>query len=180
MKKKINPAFSFIVGIISFVILILFDRVTKQWAVFRLKDQDPIVLIPDVFQFYYLENHGAAFGIMQGRQFVFAIIAIVILAVIVYVYIRLPLTRKYRIIRILTVMISAGAIGNFTDRVTQHYVVDFFYFNLINFPVFNVADIYVTCATILLVLIVLFKYKDEDFTEMVHCLKLKKTDELNR
>lgn len=174
MEKKINPAFSICVGIVSFVILIIFDRVTKQWAVFRLKDGEPIILIRDVFQFYYLENHGAAFGILQGRQFVFIIITVVILAVIVYVYARLPYERKFRIIRILLVMISAGAIGNFTDRVMQNYVVDFFYFNLINFPVFNVADIYVTCATILLVLVVLFRYRDDDFTEIARSLKLKK------
>ncbi len=177
MKKKISPAFSSLVGIISFVILILFDRFTKQWAVIHLKDQDSIVLIRDVFRLYYLENHGAAFGILQGRQFVFFFITVVILAVIVFVYIRLPYNRKYRIIRVLIVMISAGAVGNFIDRVTQNYVVDFFYFELINFPVFNVADVYVTCATILLVLVVLFRYSDEDFTEILSSLRFKKTDD---
>ena len=57
-------------------------------------------------------------------------------------------------------------IGNFIDRVTQRYVVDFFYFRLINFPVFNVADIYVTVAAVLLILCLLF-YKEEDFERIL-------------
>lgn len=62
--------------------------------------------------------------------------------------------------------VFAGAIGNFIDRVTQRYVVDFFYFRLINFPVFNVADIYVTVAAVLLILCLLF-YKEEDFERIL-------------
>jgi signal peptidase II len=60
-------------------------------------------------------------------------------------------------------LISAGAVGNLADRVFLGYVRDFIYFSLINFPVFNVADIYVTAGTVVLVLLVLFCYKDEDF-----------------
>ena len=60
-------------------------------------------------------------------------------------------------------MITAGALGNMIDRVAKGYVVDFFYFKLINFPIFNVADIYVTTATALLLIVMCFYYKDEDF-----------------
>ena len=56
-----------------------------------------------------------------------------------------------------------GAAGNFIDRLFRGYVVDFIYFSLIDFPVFNIADIYVVCGGIVLVLLVVFKYKDEDF-----------------
>ena len=60
-------------------------------------------------------------------------------------------------------MITAGGIGNLIDRVRLNYVVDFIYFSLIDFPVFNVADIYVTVSMFLLLILVLFYYKDEDF-----------------
>lgn len=173
MERKIRPSFSITTGIICFVLLTVFDQITKKQAVLRLKDQEPVILIKNVFQLYYLENHGAAFGILQGRQIVFVIITVIILAVIVYLYARFPFKRKYRLIRVFMVMISAGAIGNFIDRLTQNYVVDFFYFNLINFPVFNVADVYVTCATILLVLTVLFKLKEEDMAEILRGIRIK-------
>ena len=60
------------------------------------------------------------------------------------------------------VLIFAGAIGNFIDRIRQGFVVDFLYFELIDFPIFNVADIYVTVGCILLILLLLFYYKDEE------------------
>ena len=62
------------------------------------------------------------------------------------------------------IILTAGAIGNFIDRLTRGYVVDFFYFSLIDFPVFNIADMYVVCSGILLVILVCFRYKnDEDY-----------------
>ena len=67
-------------------------------------------------------------------------------------------------LKIAGILIYAGAIGNFIDRIRQSYVVDFFYFELIDFPVFNVADIYVTLSAIALIIVVLFYYKEEDFS----------------
>ena len=61
------------------------------------------------------------------------------------------------------IFFTAGAIGNFIDRIVQQYVIDFFYFKLINFPIFNVADIYVTCAAFVMLFLGIFYYKDEDF-----------------
>ncbi|MCD8333401.1 MAG: signal peptidase II [Clostridiales bacterium] len=170
MENKIKPLPSIFCGSICFVLLTLLDQITKKWAVLGLRGRDPVILIENVFELYYLENHGAAFGILQGQRNMFIVITVVILAVIVYMYARLPFTKKYRLIRVFLVLISAGAVGNFIDRVTQDYVVDFFYFVLIDFPVFNVADIYVTCSTVLLILVVLFKLREEDFTEILQSL----------
>ena len=153
------------------------DQLTKKCAVLFLKGQDPVILIRNVFQLYYLENHGAAFGLLQGRRSVFICITVIILALIIYLYVRIPFKRKFRVLRILMVLIAAGAVGNFIDRVTQHYVVDFFYFEWINFPVFNVADIYVTCATILLVLVILFRFRDEDVGEILSSIRGKRKKE---
>jgi len=83
--------------------------------------------------------------------------------VIVYVLIRVPQGKKYFSLHMLLIMISAGAIGNMIDRIRFDYVVDFIYIVLINFPIFNVADMYVTFATVIWVFQVLFVYKDNDF-----------------
>ncbi len=175
MKRKCLSAGA---GLLALIVLVVLDQLSKQWAVSNLKGQDPVIWIPQVFQLYYLENRGAAFGILQGQRSVFIVITLVVLILIAFLYVRLPYTAKYRALRVLLVFITAGAIGNFIDRAAQNYVVDFFYFNLIDFPVFNVADIYVTCATILLVLLVLFRYKDEDITEILDSLKGKKNTEI--
>lgn len=65
--------------------------------------------------------------------------------------------------RIVLVFLSAGAIGNLIDRSVNKYVVDFLYFELIDFPIFNLADCYVTGAAAFLIILCLFYYKDEDF-----------------
>ncbi len=143
----------------------------------HLSGQDPIILIENVFQLRYLENRGAAFGIMQGRAVVFVIVTIAVLALIVYLYARIPFKVRYRILRILMVFIAAGAVGNFINRVSQNYVVDFFYFNLINFPIFNVADIYVTISVIVLILILIFWLKEDDLTDITRSLGFARSKE---
>ena len=75
----------------------------------------------------------------------------------------MPLEKKYRYLEFLLIFISAGAVGNMIDRIRMNYVVDFFYFKLINFPIFNVADIYVSVSCVLLAILVIFYYKENDF-----------------
>ena len=166
MNRKQRQSASVILGLAAFLLLVLIDQSTKKLAVLHLKDQEPVILIRRVFQLFYLENQGAAFGILQGKRSAFIVVTIVILAVIAYCYIRIPLTRRFISLHIVLVLISAGAIGNFIDRFRQGYVVDFLYFNLIHFPVFNVADIYVTIAAILLIFLVLIRYKESDLNEL--------------
>ena len=63
-------------------------------------------------------------------------------------------------------ILCAGAVGNLIDRIMHRYVIDFIYFSVINFPIFNVADIYVTVSVILLIILVLFHYKDTDLQKI--------------
>ena len=91
-------------------------------------------------------------------------VAILICIMIAYVLYRIPPERKYIPFNFLLVLIASGAAGNMVDRTIHAYVIDFIYFSLIDFPVFNVADIYVTVSTILLVLFILFYYKEQDFS----------------
>ena len=159
-------------ALISFILLILFDQWTKSLAVANLMNQEPFVIVKDVFQLRYLENRGAAFGMMQGQQTFFVISALIAVAVITYVYFKLPWEKRFHPLRAVVLFIAAGAVGNLIDRLVLGYVVDFFYFELIDFPIFNVADIYVTCATIILALLILFYYKEDE----LDCLFPKKKE----
>lgn len=143
--------------------LVAIDQFTKKIAVIKLKDQPAFNIIDGVLEFNYLENKGAAFGMLQNQKVFFIFVAVVFLGVIVFVLFRAPAEKKYLRLHILLVMIAAGAIGNMLDRLRLDYVVDFIYFVLINFPIFNVADIYVTVATAILIIQVLFVYKENDF-----------------
>ena len=171
---KIKHISAIFVGIISFFILVFFDQITKRLAVLNLKNQEPFILIKNVFQLCYLENRGAAFGILQGRRIFFLIITCIVLFVLAYCYVRAPYTKKFRILRVILVMVAAGAVGNFIDRFSRGYVVDFLYFNLINFPIFNMADIYVTCAAVLFAVLIIFRYKEPDLTDLMQNLRLSK------
>ena len=88
--------------------------------------------------------------------------AAIILILVVFLYVRMPLSVRYCPLRICGVLLCAGAVGNMIDRLRLNYVVDFFYFELIDFPIFNVADCYVVIACFLFVILILFYYKDED------------------
>lgn len=159
--KKMSTKYLIRVSI-SVILLILLDQLTKIWAVVRLKDQPEISLIRGVFELQYLENCGSAFGMMQGARVFFIISTIVLFLLVCVIYIRIPKEKMYLPLRVIAVLFLAGAAGNFIDRVRQGFVVDFFYFSLINFPIFNVADIYVTTATIALIVFILFYYKEAD------------------
>ena len=146
------------------IVLVALDQFTKILAVEHLENKPAIKLIDGVLELHFLQNRGAAFGMLQNQKVFFIIVAVLILLIIVYVLFRMPEDKKYNIMHILLVMIASGAVGNLIDRVKQDYVVDFIYFALINFPIFNVADIYVTVSTFLFVILFLFYYKENDFS----------------
>lgn len=150
------------IDFIFLALLIFLDQLTKHFAVVYLKDKEPIKIIEGVFELNYLENRGAAFGLLQNQKFFFIFIAVIILMVIFYVMIKTPNQKQYIKLHAALVLIAGGAIGNMIDRIRFDYVVDFFYFSLINFPVFNVADIYVTISAVYLIILLLFVYKETD------------------
>lgn len=145
--------------------LVALDRISKIWAVRTLKGAEDIILIRNVFQLHYLENRGMAFGMMQNQQIFFYIITVVILAVAMYFLVKTPAKKRYLPLLTVIVLIIAGAIGNLIDRASQKFVVDFLYFSLIDFPIFNVADCYVTVGCFS-VIIMMFFYKDEELSEL--------------
>jgi len=149
LKKRINML---IYILISLGILAL-DIYTKYLAktVFILKDTE---LIPDVLYFTYVENRGAAFGIMQNRQWFFiAVTLLIILAMLFYIIKYKP---QNKLIKLSLFFIMSGGIGNLIDRIRLGYVVDFIDVRIINYPVFNVADCFVVIGAILLCGAILF------------------------
>lgn len=159
-QMKLNYTLFLLIGV---VILIALDQWTKQLAVNYLKGQAAIVLIPGVLELEYLQNTGAAFGILNNQQCFFYIITVILTAGILYIYFKMPMTKKYLPGHVVLIVITAGALGNFIDRVLYQYVIDFIYFSLIDFPKFNIADIYITVGCALVFTLILFIYKDEDF-----------------
>lgn len=168
-KEKKTGIKSILLAFIGFAAFVLLDQYTKFLAVIHLKDQKSFVLIDGVFQLHYLENRGAAFGMFQDKQLFFVAGALIILVLVFFLYIRMPHSPRYYPLRICSVLLCAGAVGNMIDRIRLHYVIDFFYFEWIDFPIFNVADCYVVIAGILFVVLILFFYKDEE----LHALSLK-------
>lgn len=158
LKKKLF----LLMDIVGIVVLVMLDQYTKKLAVAHLKDKPAFSIISGVLELNYLENKGAAFGVLQNQKPFFIFVAFVILGVIGYILYKMPEDKKYRILHMLLSLIAAGAIGNMIDRIRLDYVVDFIYFVLINFPIFNVADIYVSVSTVALVVLLLFYYNEND------------------
>lgn len=161
-KRRKRKALLF--DILFIMILVAFDHLTKYLAVMHLKDKQAFKIINGVLELNYLENKGAAFGMLQNQGVFFIFVAIIVLGVIAYILYKTPNDKKYNLMHVLLSLIAAGAIGNMIDRIRFDYVVDFIYIILINFPIFNVADMYVSFATVILVLALLFYYKESDLS----------------
>jgi signal peptidase II len=133
--------------------------------------KEPIVIIPKVLTLQYHENTGAVWGILSGNVEMLALMSLIILAVLTFFYLKIPNEKKYNALKIILVFIAAGAFGNMIDRICLKHVVDFIYFEIIDFPLFNVADSYVTVSSVLLIILSLFYYKDKDFEFLEHIFK---------
>ena len=166
-SKKLSPLAVYLVCAAAIVLLLAADQYTKSLAV---------QLIPGVLELFYLENRGMAFGLLQDQYWLFAMMTVLFLIVMVIVFYKLPKTRRFLPLFAVLTVLTAGAVGNFYDRFLNHYVVDFIYVSLINFPVFNVADIYVTVSVAVFLLLYLLYYKDEDFAFLHKNAKKEESD----
>lgn len=167
MKQRIRHA-------IYFIILLAIDQTTKYWARTYLKENGPIDIIPGALKLQFHKNSGAIWGILQGQIVFLVALTIILLSFLVFAYIKIPKDKKYNPLRIIWVFIMAGAIGNFIDRISYRYVVDFIYFSLIDFPLFNFADSCLTVSSIVMMILALFYYKDKDFEFVDGLFKRKK------
>ncbi len=151
-----------IIDLLLAALLLAVDQYTKYLAIINLKGQSAYVLIDGVLELQYLENRGSAFGMLQNQKFFILFVGVIFLAVLLFFLFKLPNRKKYRILHVLISMVIAGGIGNMIDRMRFDYVVDFISFILINYPIFNFADICIVLGTLGLFILLLFVYKEKD------------------
>lgn len=147
-----------ILTLIVFAATVLLDRLTKAWAMGPLREAGDLPLWEGVFHFHYTENRGAAFGMFQGMGWVFIAITVLALAVVAVVLWKTR-GKTHPLLSVCLGLLASGAVGNLIDRLWLGYVVDFLYFKLINFAIFNVADACITLGAIGLAVYVLFVHE---------------------
>jgi len=149
------------VFIFIIIIGLIIDRATKLWTINVLASGKPISVIKGFFDFVYVENRGAAFGMLQNKQL--GLIIITFVAIVAVIFYKIKYKPQGRLMDISLALITAGAIGNLIDRIVYSYVVDFIswhYKDIYEFPVFNVADMMVVIGTLLLVMFLMKEDKD--------------------
>ena len=176
MKQFFHKYMCLLAPVIS-LILVGFDQWSKSLAVRHLKGKDPFVIWDGVLEFHYYENTGAAWGMLKDKQIFFYILTVIFCAILLYEFFRLYKNPRYMPFVYTLTLVFAGAVGNFIDRLHLKYVVDFVYVKLINFPIFNLADSYITVSVIILILLLFFYYSDEEFDEMIPIFSSRKHKE---
>ncbi len=153
--------------------LIMLDQLSKAFASSNLKNSDSVTVIKGFFDLTYVENRGAAWGVLSGRISILVIITVILIPVFVFCMLRIYKNKelldssKLKSVSLLhfdLILLLSGAVGNFIDRIIKGYVVDFFQFTFFDFPVFNVADCYITIGAVFFIVIYMFLLKDDDIT----------------
>lgn len=171
MKNRKHCIFKYIFYIILAAMLVFFDQYTKYLAAIKLKNNPPFRLISGIIELRYLENDGMAWGMLGGKIQLFTIFTFILMILMCVLIVRIDIMkekadrpRTLMILQIIVVILVAGAIGNLIDRIRLGYVIDFIYFKLINFPIFNVADCYVVISTFGLLLMIMFFVNEHDWS----------------
>ena len=142
------------------ILLILIDQISKYYTLKMLKPIGTLEIIKGVFSLTYVENRGAAFGILQNARWIFiAATAVAIVCLIVY---KCKYKPKGIIINTALLFILSGAVGNMIDRIWRGFVVDMLEVTFITYPVFNFADCLVVIGAILLAIYSIFIYKESE------------------
>lgn len=146
------------------LLAILVDQCTKSLAIKQLQGKEAFPLIKGVLEFQFFSNTGMAWSLLEGQSFFILFIGVIFLAVMLFCILKLPEGKKFHILYIFGGILTGGAVGNMIDRLRLGYVVDFISFSLINFPIFNVADMCIVVSIIVLGFLFLFVYKEEDMS----------------
>ena len=135
------------------------DQITKLWVLQAIPLHTQVDAIPGLFHLTYVQNTGAAFSSFQGQRWLFALIFVVFTVAVVWEFSkkRLPFSTFDRWC---IAAIFAGGLGNMIDRIRLGYVVDMICVDFIEFPVFNVADCFITCGCIALMVSLIFFNKE--------------------
>ena len=171
MKKKL------FLSILLIILLVFIDQLTKYIIIQNFDLHEEKSLIGDILVLTYIRNSGAAWGSLSGKTILLLVFTFIIFILLFRVYIRIWDNPRFKPVRICLLFVIGGAIGNMIDRIRLNYVIDFIYFKFIKFPVFNFADICVTLSVILIVLLFIFKYNDDDYDVMLGKKKKEKIKE---
>lgn len=127
----------------SFISLLILDQLSKLWIIKKFQVGEGFYIIDKIFSITYVQNKGAAFGIMQGKQWFFIGAAILVIILISYYNLH---NKPDKLMQYLSGLIAGGAVGNLIDRVLYNSVVDFISVGW--WPVFNVADMGIVCGSV--------------------------------
>ena len=141
----------FLFYVLFVVLIVVIDQITKYLTVLYIPAIGVQTFIPGLLQITYVQNTGAAFSSFEGQQWLFAIVFIVFTGAILYEYFKKPMPFT-ALERWCIAAIYGGGAGNMIDRLRQGYVVDMLETEFMEFPVFNVADCFITCGCILLMI----------------------------
>lgn len=162
-----------VILIVASVILLFLDQYTKYLTTVHLEVSESKEFIKGFLQFTYVRNKGASFGMLQGQKVFFVILTCIVLPIILFIYLKISVIinvyskyvnkTKFEFLKAAILLVFIGAIGNFIDRLRLSYVIDFLDVEFMDFPVFNVADCYVTVGTAMLfVMLMILKEKELD------------------
>ncbi|WP_161999235.1 signal peptidase II [Enterococcus asini] len=140
-------------------LLVVCDQLVKYWVVSNLSLGEAMNVIPNVFSLTYYQNSGAAWSILQGQMWFFAIVTFV--AVPLCIWLLWKNRRGSKFYSLALGLVIAGALGNFIDRMRLGYVVDMFQTDFMNFPIFNVADMCLTIGVVMVFIYALFEERFE-------------------
>lgn len=152
MKK--TTAYLNYISVFIAAILVGLDQFLKQLAVEHLSGIETFPVIEDVFQLTYVENRGAAFGILEGKKLFLVGITGIVLLVLAILLLFQKIKHPFLIWSITLVL--GGGVGNLIDRISLGYVIDYLHLTLFDFPVFNFADCCVSIGTVMLIIYFLF------------------------
>ena len=136
-------------------LIVIIDQITKYLTVALIPLFSRVDFIPGVLSLTYVQNTGAAWSMFEGMQWMFALIFLVLTVAVLYEYFKAPLPFS-RFERWCIAAIYGGGLGNMIDRVRFGYVIDMIKTDFMNFPVFNVADCFITCGCFAMIFSLLF------------------------
>ena len=157
MKKK-----ALIIGLIISILSMIIDQIIKIIVIKNMPFESEIKVFGDIFTLHHIHNYGSAWGMLSGHTIILIVFTFIAILAIGYVFMNIY-NPRYTALRVCLALILGGALGNLIDRIRFGYVIDYLYFKLIDFPVFNFADICVTVPVVLMILLVIFKFKGDDF-----------------
>jgi len=163
-KKKISlhKKILVLIDFLIMAVIIVLDQLSKKYVIEELKGKGSLIIIDNILQLTYKENSGTILGFLNNQKLFILFVGVIIITLVFAVLIRLPDAKKYNAANILLSFILAGALANLLDRFNYGYVIDYIYFIGIDFPIFNLADFFILIGCLVIILLLVFYYKEND------------------